>query len=230
MQEGAALRSLLISRDQLEQRVGELQALVGELVGRLRTVEGRGDPISYDNVCKAGLDVRKRAREDPGYSAHLERRFPGSSQDPPMYIPVQCLLEYGYMEQMRQMEAMREAVTQAEQAKREMGEGVDFEMRKRQAIIDDVQKQKAELAIEMGRLKMEKERSDGNAQRLRKERDTLYADKKALVEDLQHAEGDCKNAVTTKVRVLQKGMRGVLRKFDMSPDAPLYVELEKLFE
>jgi hypothetical protein len=223
------LRALVSSRATLEQRVHELQAHVESLEGRVRTVEGRGDPISYDNLLKAAKAVRKRAREDQGYCEHIERHYPGGSEDPPRNIPGAYLLEFGFIELEHELESARAVAESEQRARREAVEGHEFEIRKKMAVIDDMQKQRTELAREIQRIKTEAERAQSDTQRIRRERDALYMDKKALSSDLQHAQSEHAAALESKIRKLQKDIFAALRHRDISPDAPVYKDLEKIF-
>ncbi len=101
MQEGSRippLLSLLQSHAALQRRVGELQGHVESLEGRLVVAEGRGPCLSFDNVHEAARAIRKRAREDPGYRAHIEQHYPGAVEDPVFHMPMVDLMEHGFMQ------------------------------------------------------------------------------------------------------------------------------------
>lgn len=229
MQEGASLLSLFEGHAALQRRMAELQHYVQTLEGRVSATEGRGPCLSYDNVHEAAHAIRKRAREDPGYHAHIELHYPGAIQDPVFNMPMTYLMEHGFMERGHQLKVMQQAVENAERAKRETDEGFEFEIRKKQAIIDDVQKQRADMSMEMARMNAELERTKGDVQRLRKERDALYADKKTLTAELRDAGDQHATDVQGKIRKVQRETFSVLRKYDVSPDEALYKDLEKLF-
>jgi hypothetical protein len=231
MQEGGLppLLSLLGGHAALQRRVSELQGHVESLEGRLRAAEGRGPCLSFDNVHEAARAIRKRAREDPGYHAHIEQHYPGAVEDPVFNMPMVYLLEHGFMQRGYEIKLMQDAVETAEKARRETDDGFEFEIRKKQAVIEDAHKQRAELCLEMSRMKAELERTQNDVQRLRKERDALYADKKSLTAELRDSGDQHATDVQGKLRKIQRDTFSVLRKHDVSPDELLYRDLEKIF-
>jgi chromosome segregation ATPase len=216
-------------------------ARIEEILQRVLVVEGRGDPISFDNLCKAAQDVRDRAQKEPAYRAYIEQHYPGGSMDPPMHIPWAYLLELGYIERGRatkrlqeewkhKVERLEEELKRVQAEKKEAEGAIDFEVAKKEQVIQDMRKQLLGASQDAKQKKTEFDELTNTLKRLRNERDRLWDDKKALEEDLRSSKKDHMEDCKKRLRRINREVRSALRDtISPLPDA-LFSNLDKLFE